>query len=66
MRTECSPILFDFPPVEGLRVIGAALGYQDLHDHDELQHSNIDTSAGAVEEMARIIRQIRRRSPHVR
>jgi hypothetical protein len=43
----------------GQRVFGIALGYEDLNDHDELRHD-------PVEEVARIVAQIRRRWPLVR
>src|SRR5260221_252568 len=122
MPTECSPELFEFPPVEGRavvagfdggaitsdagalllgqtdrairlserfaacfadtrtaelvehqvetlvmqRVVGIALGYEDLNDHDDLRRSNIDAAAGAVEEIARVVAQIRRRWPRTR
>ena len=60
-------------PVETMvmqRVVGIALGYEDLNDHDllaaKLRRSNIDGAAGSVEEVARIGAQIRRRWPRTR
>ena len=48
------------------RVMAVALGYEDLNDHDALREADQDAAAGAVEELARIVSQIRARWPEVR
>src|SRR6266581_4000645 len=50
----------------GQRVFGIALGYEDLNDHDELRHADLDAAAGAVEEVARLVARIRARWPRTR
>src|SRR2546429_132336 len=56
------------------RIYGLALGYEDLNDHEQLRQdqllcarlrpSNIDASAGSLEEVQRIVTQIRKAWRH--
>ena len=54
MQTQCSAQQFEFEAVErrsvvaalvGQRVLGLALGYEDLIDHDELRHDPLWAAA---------------------
>jgi hypothetical protein len=75
MPTECSPALFEFAPAADRQVVVAFDGGAVTSDAGvcgrhllaaKLRRSDIDASAGSVEEAARIIAQIRKCWPPTR
>ena len=58
------------PSLLAQRIFGLALGYEDLNDHEHLlcallRPSNIDASAGALDQIKRIVKQLREVWPEV-